>query len=64
MIRQAGAQVIDQADRLNGEAFLDRLAVQLPRLRAHHEPAPYWPARHGRDRAGAALNGLASHKLT
>ena len=30
------------------QGFLDRLIAELPRLREHHEPAPYWPSRHGR----------------
>jgi len=33
------------------QGFLDRLIAELPQLREHHEPAPYWPARHGRQHA-------------
>jgi hypothetical protein len=37
----------------DANAFLDRLMMYLPALHEHHEPAPYWPARHGKSRAGA-----------
>jgi hypothetical protein len=35
----------------DAESYLDRLIADLSQLREHHEPAPYWPARHGRQRA-------------
>jgi hypothetical protein len=34
----------------DADDFLDRLIDHLPRLRENDEPAPYWPARHGRQR--------------
>jgi hypothetical protein len=41
---------------LDADGYLDRLQANLPRLREHHEPAPYWPTRHGAHRATASLD--------
>jgi hypothetical protein len=43
----------------DADDYVDRLLAHLPRLRAYHEPAPYWPARHGRQRDGSARTTAA-----
>lgn len=41
------------------QGFLDRLLAALPQLREHHEPAPYWPARPGRQHATSSTTTAA-----
>lgn len=36
------------------DEHLDQLAAQLPGMREHHEPKPYWPARHSGGRTAVA----------
>jgi len=47
---------------LEEQGFLDRLIAELPQLREHHEPAPYWPARHGRQHATSST-ATAAHRF-
>ena len=46
-------------------SYLDRLMAQLPYLREHHEPAPYWPIRHGQHEQGRAASSraVAAHRF-
>lgn len=43
----------------DADDYIDRLLAHLPRLREYHEPAPYWPARHGRQRDSSARTTAA-----
>jgi hypothetical protein len=43
----------------DADDYLDRLLAHLPTLREYHEPAPYWPARHGKQRDASARTAAA-----
>ncbi len=47
----------------DADGFLDRLEAHRPQLREHHQPAPYWPARHGQ-RATGSSRDIAAEQFT